>query len=87
MIIGPYVRKGKSRILVEVCTHELTNDCLIPFGILDLKTKQPYFYNFINKPTSKAIRVCYNILSKSSIMFDNRIQSRLKIKYFILLFK
>ena len=58
VIIGPYSRNGKSRILVEACDHELTNDCLIPFGILDLKTNQTYFYNFINKPTSNAIVDC-----------------------------
>ena len=55
VLIGPYSRKGKSRVLVEACDHELTNRCLIPFGILDLKTNQSYFYNFKNKPTSEAI--------------------------------
>ena len=46
VLIGPYSRKGKSRILVEACDHELTNNCVIPFGILDLKTNKTYFYNF-----------------------------------------
>ena len=48
VMIGPYSRNGKSRILVEASDHELTNDCLTPFGILDLKTNQSYFYNLIN---------------------------------------
>ena len=48
VVIGPFSRKGKSRVLVEACDHELTNKCLIPFGILDLKTSQSYFYNFLN---------------------------------------
>ena len=58
VVIGPYSRKGKSRLQTEACDHELTNNCLISFGILDLKTNQPYFYNFINKPTSEAIVDC-----------------------------
>ena len=58
VLIGPYSRKGKSRILVEAVDHELTNRCLTPFGILDIKNNQPYFYNFINKPTSSAIVDC-----------------------------
>ena len=58
VLIGPYSRKGKSRILVEACDHELTNNCVIPFGILDLKTNKTYFYNFENKPTSEAIVDC-----------------------------
>ena len=78
VLIGPFSRKGKSRILVEACDHELTNDCVIPFGILDLKTNQPYFYNFANKPTSLAIVDCiedYIIQNpkykKISILLDN----------------
>lgn len=58
VLIGPYSRKGKSRTLVEAVDHELTNRCLTPFGILDIKNNQPYFYNFINKPTSSAIVDC-----------------------------
>ena len=42
VMIGPYSRNGKSRILVEASDHELANDCLTPFGILDLKTNQSY---------------------------------------------
>lgn len=77
VIIGPYSRKGKSRVLVEACDHELTNDCLTPFGILDLKTNQSYFYNFINKPTSIAIVDCINdylsdkLYTKLVILLDN----------------
>ena len=77
VLIGPYSRKGKSRILVEACDHELTNDCLIPFGILDLKTNQSYFYNFINKPTSNAIidciddYLCNKLCTKLVILLDN----------------
>lgn len=58
VLIGPYSRKGKSRVLVEAVDHELTNRCLIPFGILDIKNNQPYFYNYIHKPTSLAIIDC-----------------------------
>ena len=58
VLIGPFSRKGKSRILVEGCDHELTNHCIIPFGILDIKTNQSYFYNFTHKPTSLAIVDC-----------------------------
>ena len=77
VIIGPYSRNGKSRILVEACDHELTNDCLTPFGILDLKTNQSYFYNFINKPTSNAIVDCIDdylsdkLCTKLVILLDN----------------
>lgn len=58
VLIGPYSRKGKSRVLVEACDHELTNHCIISFGILDVKTNQSYFYNFVHKPTSLAIVDC-----------------------------
>lgn len=58
VIIGPFSRNGKNRNQVEACDHELTNHCLIPLGILDLKNDQPYFYNFSNKPTSLAIVDC-----------------------------
>ena len=77
VVIGPYSRKGKSRLLTEACDHELTNNCLIPFGILDLKTNQPYFYNFINKPTSEAIVDCIDdylsdkLCTKLMILLDN----------------
>lgn len=77
VIIGPYSRKGKTRIELEACDHELTNDCLIPFGILDLKTNQPYFYNFTNKPTSESIVDCIDdylsdkLCTKLVILLDN----------------
>lgn len=77
VVIGPYSRKGRARLLVEACDHELTNDCLTPFGILDLKTNQPYFYNFVNKPTSKAIVDCIDdylsdkLCTKLMILLDN----------------
>lgn len=56
--IGPYSRRGKSRVLVKACDHELTNRCVTPFGILDIKNNQTYFYNFTDKPTSMAIVDC-----------------------------
>ena len=77
VMIGPYSRNGKSRILLEASDHELTNDCLTPFGILDLKTNQSYFYNFINKPTSNAIVDCIDdyladkLCTKLVILLDN----------------
>jgi len=77
VLIGPYSRKGKSRILVEACDHELTNNCVIPFGILDLKTNKTYFYNFENKPTSEAIVDCIDdyfsdkSYTKLMILLDN----------------
>ena len=78
VIIGPYSRNGKSRILVEACDHELINDCLIPFGIIDLKTNQTYFYNFMNKPSSNEIVDCIDdylsdkFYTKLVILLDNR---------------
>lgn len=78
VLIGSYSRKGKSRILVEACDHELTNHCIIPFGILDIKTNQSYFYNFTHKPTSLAIVDCIEdyiiqnpAYKKISILLDN----------------
>jgi len=55
VLIGPYSRKGKNRIKVDAVDHELTNNCVIPFGILDIKNNKPYFYNYNHKPTSEAI--------------------------------
>lgn len=52
VLLGPFSRKGKNRIEIKAVDHELTNNCLIPFGILDLKTNIPYFFNFTKKPTS-----------------------------------
>lgn len=78
MIIGPYSRKGKNRILLEACDHELTNRCLIPFGILDIKIINLIFIIFISKPTSIAIVDCiegYIIQNsnykKLNILLDN----------------
>ena len=78
VLIGPYSRGGKSRVQIEACDHELTNHCIIPFGILDLKNNQPYFYNFENKPTSLAIVDCLenyiiqnNQYNKIAILLDN----------------
>ena len=51
VLIGPFS-------LVEAYDYELINDYIIPFGILDLKTSKPYFYNFKNKPTSNAMEDC-----------------------------
>ena len=58
VLIGSYSREGSSRVEIKACDHELTNRCVIPFGILDLKTSQTYFFNFMNKPTSEAICNC-----------------------------
>ena len=78
VLIGPYSQNGKSRILVEACDHELTNRCIIPFGILDLKSNQTYFYNFTSKPTSLSIVDCIEDYIKQnrnykkiSILLDN----------------
>jgi hypothetical protein len=77
VLLGPYSRKGKSRINIEACDHELTNKCIIPFGILDLKTNKPYFYNFSNKPTSIAMVECIddylsdNSCTRLVILLDN----------------
>ena len=77
VLIGPYSRKGKSRVKVKACDHELTNECCIPFGILDMKTSQTYFYNFLNKPTSEAIVDCIDdylsnkLFTKLYILLDN----------------
>lgn len=58
VLLGPFSRRGKNRIQIEAVDHELTNDCLIPFGILDLKTNIPYFFNFTSKPTSLDLVDC-----------------------------
>ena len=77
VLIGPYSRHGKSRVLVQACDHELTNNCMIPFGILDLKSNKPYFYNFKTKPTSNAIVDCIDdylsdkLCTKLVILLDN----------------
>lgn len=77
VILGPYSRRGKSRVLIEASDHELTNNCIIPFGILDLKTNKTYFYSFKNKPTSEAIVDCIDdyysdkLYKKLVILLDN----------------
>lgn len=58
VLIGPFSRGGKNRIQIKAVDHELTNDCLIPFGILDIKTSTPYFFNFRSKPTSLDLVDC-----------------------------
>lgn len=58
VLLGPFSRGGKNRIQVEAADHELTNDCLIPFGILDIKKDIPYFFNYTSKPTSLDLVDC-----------------------------
>lgn len=58
VLLGPFSRKGKNRIQIEAVDHELTNDCLIPFGILDMKTNKSYFFNYTSKPTSLDLVDC-----------------------------
>lgn len=79
VLIGPYSRKGRNRYKVEAVDHELTNNCLVPFGILDLKTDIPYFFCFKGKPTSSDLVDCiekyYKIncsdKKRLSILLDN----------------
>lgn len=81
VLIGPFSRKGKNRIQIEAVDHELTNNCLIPFGILDLKKDVPYFFNFTNKPTSLDLVDCIeefwkenylnSEVNKLAILLDN----------------
>ena len=58
VLLGPFSRNGKNRIQIEAVDHELTNDCLMPFGILDLKNNTPYFFNYTSKPTSLDLVDC-----------------------------
>ena len=58
VLLGPFSRNGKNRIQIEAVDHELTNDCLISFGILDLKNNTPYFFNYTSKPTSLDLVDC-----------------------------
>lgn len=58
VLIGPFSRRGKNRIQVEAVDHELTNKCIVPFGILDIKKNIPYFFNFTSKPTSLDLVDC-----------------------------
>lgn len=71
VLIGPFSRKGKNRIQIEAADHELTNNCLIPFGILDLKTDIPYFFNFTNKPTSLDLVDCIEEFWKENYLNTN----------------
>lgn len=81
VLIGPYSRGGKNRIEIKAVDHELTNNCLVPFGILDIKKNTPYFFNFTGKPTSLDIVDCIEEfyieqykntnVSKLAILLDN----------------
>ena len=77
VLIGPYSRKGKNRIQINAVDHELTNDCLIPFGILDIKTNTPCFYNFKSKPTSMDMVDCIEEFWKEQ--YANRKYNKLSI--------
>lgn len=77
VLIGPFSRDGKNRIQIEAVDHELTNDCLIPFGILDLKTNTPYFFNFKSKPTSLDLVDCIEEFWKEE--YANSKQNKLAI--------
>ena len=77
VLIGPYSREGKNRIQVKAVDHELTNNCLIPFGILDIKTNIPYFYNFTSKPTSMDMVDCIDEFWKEQ--YENSKYNRLSI--------
>lgn len=71
MLIGPFSRKGKNRIEIKAVDHELTNNCLIPFGILDLKKDIPYFFNFTSKPTSLDLVDCIEEFWKEQYLNTN----------------
>lgn len=81
VLIGPFSRKGKNRVQIEAVDHELTNHCLIPFGILDMKKNTPYFFNYTSKPTSVDLVDCIeefyieqylnSNINKLSILLDN----------------
>jgi len=81
VLLGPFSRGGKNRVQIEAVDHELTNNCLIPFGILDIKNNTPYFFNYTSKPTSLDLVDCieefyveqyYNTdVNKLSILLDN----------------
>lgn len=58
VLLGAFSRGGKNRIQINAVDHELTNDCLIPFGILDIKKNIPYFFNYTLKPTSLDLVDC-----------------------------
>lgn len=71
VLIGPFSRKGKNRIEIKAVDHELTNNCLIPFGILDLKKDIPYFFNFTSKPTSLDLVDCIEEFWKEQYLNTN----------------
>lgn len=58
VLLGPFSRGGKNRIQINAVDHELTNYCLIPFGILNIKKNTPYFFNHTSKPTSLDLVDC-----------------------------
>lgn len=58
VLLGPFSRNGYNRVVIEAVDHELTNNCLIPFGILDLKKNIPYLFNYTSKPTSLDLVDC-----------------------------
>ena len=58
VLLGPFSRNGYNRVVIEAVDHDLTNNCLIPFGILDLKKNIPYFFNYTSKPTSLDLVDC-----------------------------
>ncbi len=81
VLLGPFSRGGKNRVQIEAADHELTNDCLIPFGILDIKENTPYFFNYTSKPTSLDLVDCIEefweenysntTFNKLAILLDN----------------
>jgi transposase len=81
VLLGPFCRGGKNRIQIEAVDHELTNNCLIPFGILDIKKNLPYFFNYTSKPTSMDLVDCIEVfykeqylntdINKLAILLDN----------------
>lgn len=71
VLLGPFSRGGKNRIQIEASDHDLTNNCLIPFGVLDLKTNTPYFFNFISKPTSLDLVDCIEEFWKAEYTNSN----------------
>ena len=58
VLLRPFSRNGYNRVVIEAVDHELTNNCLIPFGILDLKKNIPYLFNYTSKPTSLDLVDC-----------------------------
>lgn len=77
VLLGPFSRGGKNRIQIEAVDHELTNDCLIPFGILDMKKNTPYFFNYTAKPTSLDLVDCIEEFWKEE--YANRSYNKLSI--------